>query len=155
MKFLPQFHENKFFTLLFLAVPIIFAGVFVLVGSLLAMFGVFSMGTKEVWVQDGQINYIKRLGSKQWQQTIGRDYIIDITVKKCASSGGNNFYAVRMEHSDLSQLSRIEQFLYKKAAEKKGFPQVKVPLEIARDIDDKAEAHLLAEKIKQQLQLVG
>ncbi|RKY08507.1 MAG: hypothetical protein DRP66_04385 [Planctomycetota bacterium] len=155
MKFLPQFHENKFFALLFLAAPIVIAGVFVLVGSLLAMFGVFSMGTKEVWVQDGRINYIKRLGSKQWSRTIGRDYIIDIAVKKCGSSGGNNFYAVRIEHSDLSQLSGLEQFFCKKAAERSDQQEPKATLEIARDIDDKAEAHLLAEKIKQQLGLTG
>ncbi len=154
-KFLPQFRDGRFFALLFLVVPIIIAGVFVLVGSLLALFGVYSMGTKEVWVQDGRINYIKRLGSKQWLRTIGRDYIIDIAVKKSSSSKGNNFYAVRLEHSDLSQLSGLEQFFYKKAAEKKGQQQVKATLEIARDIDDKAEAHLLAEKIKQQLGLTS
>jgi len=142
MKLRPQFSDGgfSFFMLLSLAGPIIVSGAFVLVGSLLVLLGVYSMGTRDVWVENGQIHYVKRLGSKQWRQTIGRDYIIDITVDRCGS---------------LSQLNRLGQFFYKKAAEKKGVYQAKTRLEIARDIDDKAEAHLLAEKIKQQLGLAG
>jgi len=155
--FLPEFRESsgdlvsKLFTLLHLAVPFIIAGVFIFVGTVMAMFGIYSMGTRDVWVEDGQVNYIKQLGSKQTHRTIGRDYIIDITVKKSGSSNNNNFYAVCIEHCDLSQVSRFEQFLFKIMAKKEGLPQPKVKLEIARGIDDKAEAHLLAEKIKQQL----
>jgi len=144
MKLRPQFSDGgfSFFMLLSLAGPIIVSGAFVLVGSLLVLLGVYSMGTRDVWVENGQIHYVKRLGSKQWRQTIGRDYIIDITVDRCGSSKGNNFYAVRVEHCDLSQLNRLGQFFYKKAAEKKGVYQAKTRLEIARDIDDKAQPEL-------------
>lgn len=152
----PQFSDdqglgNKLFSLIFLAVPVVIGGVFILFGILLCVFGFFSMGTNDVWVQAGQINYIRRLGSKQWTHSIGRDYIVDIVVDKCGATNGNNFYAVKVKHSDFSQLSRIEQYVHQKMAVKRDMPTNEFTLEIARDIDDKAEAHLLAEKIKQQL----
>jgi len=144
---------QKLYSPMFLINPVMVSIGFLLFGSLLLALSVYLMGTKDVCVEGGQVNYVKRLGSKQWRQTIGRDYIVDIAVKSCGSSGHNKFYAVELSHSDLSQLNRLGQFFYKKAAEKQGFAIAKVTIEIARDIDNKAEAHLLAEKIKQQLGL--
>lgn len=142
----------KIISIVSFAIDCAIACAFGFFGAVFVFLGILTMGTKEVWVENGKINYIKRLGSNQWQYSIAREFIIDIVVKKCGSTNGNNFYAVNVKHSDVSQMSRLAQIAYQKFVPKNNDILTNgLSLEIARDIDDKAEAHLLAEKIKQQL----
>ncbi|MCF7956885.1 MAG: hypothetical protein K9M57_00410 [Phycisphaerae bacterium] len=139
--------------------PMIVAGIFAMFGILLGAIGIRTMGTREVWVQDGQIKYVRHLGFTQWQRTIERDSIADIVIAEQLLNNdgndyhadGNNYYAVNVKYSDFRPLISTDQFFDAISFQQKIEQDSKLTLEIARDIDNKAEAQLLAEKIKQQI----
>ncbi len=118
------------------------------VGGICFLGGLFIMGRRDVYVAGGVVNYHKKLAMLNFNKQIGRDFIIDVTVKKCGRTGNKKFYAVRVDHTDLSQVSAIERFVWSKLPSNR---ELRVPLEVVRGIGDKAEALWLADRLKEQL----
>lgn len=58
-----------------------------------------------------------------------------------------DLYFPRVEHTDLSQVSAIERFIWSKRPIGK---ELRIPLEVVRGIGDKAEALWLADRLKEQ-----
>lgn len=134
----------------FAAVPAFIGSVFLLVGAIIFGLSLFILGRCDVYVAGDMVNFNNRLGPFEFNKQIGRDFIIDIDVKKRGSSGGVSFYAVCIEHTDLRQVTAVERFLRSKAPSN---IELKIPLEVAKSIPDKAEALWLADRIKEQLGL--
>lgn len=132
----------------FALVPAFLGFVFLFIGGIIFLLGLFTMGRREVYVADGAVHYCRRLAMFNFNKRIDREFIVDITVKRNGSVNGKILHAVRVEHTDLGQVSGIERYVRSKAPRGK---ISNIPLETAINIYDKAEALWLADRLKEQL----
>lgn len=132
------------------SIPGFFGFCILFVGGLISLAGLLNMGRSDVFVAEGAVHYCRRLACFNFRKRIDRDLITDITVEKCGSVNGRNLHAVHVSHTDLNQVSAIERVFLSKIPNSK---KSNIKLEVARDINDKAEALWLANRLKERLNM--